>query len=133
MFITKNIDDCLELIKNEYARKDDIINSLRQENEKLKYEAYKDVELERMKKELEEMKADYYRGFPISEKEEKAIEAWTKKHDEEAHGLTTNYARMKAGGVSGGRFSYHFVPTGLGTFGVIRCSCGAEFEFQEIG
>ena len=27
----------------------------------------------------------------------------------------------------------NFVPTSIGTSGVIKCSCGAEFEFQEIG
>ena len=71
--------------------------------------------------------------FPISKDEENAIEEWKKKHDEDVHGLTTNNLRMKAEGVSGGRYSYHFVPTALGTSGVIKCSCGAKFEFQEIG
>ena len=56
-----------------------------------------------------------------------------KKHDAKVHGWTDNKMRMKAEGVSGGRYSYRFVPTSLGTSGVIRCHCGAKFEFQKIG
>ena len=61
------------------------------------------------------------------EKEKEAIDAWKLTHEEEAHG-GNSYS-----GSIGGRYSYHFVPTSVGTSGVVRCSCGAEFEFCEIG
>lgn len=86
-----------------------------------------------MQERLDEMQKDYWRGFPITEKEQKAIDEWKKKHNEEAHGYTTDYMRMRAEGCSGGRYAYQFLPTALGTSGVIKCSCGAKFEFQEIG
>lgn len=109
------------------------IEQLEAENKKLKDKAWKDKKLQEMKEQLDQMRADYYRGFPISEQDMASINRWKKKHDAEAHGLTTDTLRVKAGGVSGGRYSYHFVPTSLGTSGIVRCSCGAEFEFQEIG
>lgn len=129
----RNIEQCIELIRKEISRKDAIISFLRKENEKLKEENYKDEELQSMNNQLEIMKKDYWRGFPISEGEDKAIKEWQKKHEEEVHGLVTDKMRLKAQGVSGGRYSYHFVPTAIGTSGVVRCTCGAEFEFQEIG
>lgn len=132
MFAT-NFDECIELIKKENNHKDAVISYLEEENKKLKDEAYKDEELQSMKEQLEKMKKDYWRGFPISEEEDKSIKEWQKKHETEVHGLITEMQKMKSYGVSGGRYSYHFVPTALGTSGVVRCSCGAEFKFQEIG
>lgn len=127
------LDDCVRAILCRNKNNEDKIKRLEEENKKLKEEVWKDEELSNMKERLEKMRKDYYRGFPITESEEKAIKEWQKKHEEEVHGLTTDKMKLKAQGVCGGRYSYHFVPTSIGTSGVIRCSCGAEFEFQEIG
>ena len=127
------LERCFKAIKVRHNDNVKIIRYLEEENKKLKDNAYKNQELQNMKIELENMRKDYWRGFPITGDEEKRIKEWKKKHEEEVHGLTTELLRMKAGGVSGGRYSYHFVPTSIGTSGVIRCSCGAEFQFQEIG
>lgn len=135
IFLSSNydFDDCIESICNKNRENESRIKYLEEENRKLKEEYSKDEEIQKMQQRLDEMRKDYWRGFPITEAEEKAIEDWKKKHDEEVHGLTTDWMRMKAGGVSGGRYSYHFVPTALGTSGVIRCNCGAEYEFEQIG
>ena len=127
------LEKCLRAIRVRNSDNERHIKYLEEENKKLKENNYKDEELSKMKQQLDEMQKDYWRGFPISKDEENAIEKKKKKHDEDVHGLTTNNLRMKAEGVSGGRYSYHFVPTALGTSGVIKCSCGAKFEFQEIG
>lgn len=131
--IPNDINKALETIKKEVEKKDNEIERLREENRRLKEEYNKDEEIQKMQERLDEMQKDYWRGFPITEAEEKAIEEWKKKHDEEVHGYTTDKMRMKAEGCCGGRYSYKFVPTSLGVSGVIRCHCGAEFEFQEIG
>lgn len=128
-----SIDKTLEEIKEEFSCKEIRIKFLERENKRLKDEAYKDSELQSMKMQFERMQAEYYRGFPISESEDTAIKEWMEMHDRKAHGLTNGTLMMKAGGCIGGRYSYHFTPTSIGTSGVIRCSCGAEFEFQEIG
>lgn len=76
-----------------------------------------DTTLQNMKKELEQVKQDMYRGFPITKEEEKKINNWILKHDEEVHSNPKHYH-----GVSGGGYEYTFHPTGLGTIGY--CICG---------
>ena len=115
-----DLEKCLLSIRTRDEDKSERIKCLEEANKKLKDEAYKDNELQKMKDSLEQMRADYYRGFPITEQEMSFIKEWKKKHEEEVH--NGKY----------GSYSYHFYPTSIGTSGVIRCSCGAEFEFQEI-
>ena len=118
------------LCRNE--RNEDHIKRLQEENKKLKEERWKDDELQKMKAKLDQMTTDYYRGFPISENEWAAIKEWKEKHEAEVHGITTDEQRLRAAGSIGGRYSYHFAPTSIGVSGIVRCGCGAEFEFQEI-
>ena len=129
----KPLDDLVRGIKAHIESVEKRNRYLEEENHKLKEEYNKDEEIQKMQSKLDKMQKDYWRGFPISEEEEVAIEKWKKEHDEKVHGYMTNNMRMKAEGVSGGRYSFHVTPTALGTSGVIRCSCGVEFEFQEIG
>lgn len=126
-------EECIDIIRLRYERMKDLVGKVNERNTKLHSEHFKDETIQSLQKKLKEMEEDYIRGFPISEKEQASIDAWKKKHDEEVHGYDTFEKRLKAEGVSGGRYSYHFVPTSIGTSGVIKCSCGAEFEFQEIG
>ena len=128
-----DLDKCIRAIQCRNADNEKRIKYLEEENRKLKEEYNKDEEIQKMQERLDKMQKDYWRGFPITEVEDNAIMKWCEKHDMEAHGLTNNKLRMKAEGCSGGKYSYSFVPTALGTSGVIRCHCGAEFEFQEIG
>lgn len=128
-----SVEDYLELIKKKFQEKNNTIKRLQEENYKLKEEYNKDEEIQKMKAELDKMRSDYYRGFPISEAEQNAIEKWKKKHDLQAHGLDTLRKRVKAGGCCGGRYTYHFLPTSIGVSGTVKCHCGAEFEFQEMG
>ena len=127
-----NIDEALELIKKENNRNEHIINRLREKLRKLRDEYDKDEEIQEMKSEVKRMRADLNRGFPISEKEEKRIEEWQKKHDEEVHGLNTLEMKIAAGGCIGGRYSYHFVPTSIFVSCCVKCeSCGEEFNFYQ--
>lgn len=124
---TSKIENALNTIKSENDKNMSYILFLQEENKRLKDEAYKDEELKKMKESLDKMKKDYWRGFPITEEEQRKIDNWKEEHNKK-HPTKNDF-----GGCSGGRYSYHFIPSGLGTSGVIRCSCGAEFEFQEIG
>lgn len=76
-----NVNDAFEAIQ----RKIDFLESQNQklikENDELKNNAYKDKELTSMRNELNEMKSEYYRGFPISEYEEKKINEWIEQHE----------------------------------------------------
>lgn len=117
-------------------------------------EKWKDEELQKLKKERDEALSDMYRGFSITQAEYDKINAWKKEHDENQHGLKTDMERCRAGGAIGGRYSFDFTGTSIGTFGTCYCgscrskaieNCGgdikiyrklikeydAEFSFQE--
>lgn len=126
------LDEALRAIKVRNMHDQDRIRRLESENKKLKEENYKDEELTAMRVQLEAMRKDYYRGFLISEEEQKNIRNWMDKHDEEVHNCHTLEDKIKRGGCIGGTYKYEFVPTSIGTVGTVKCSCGAEFTFQEI-
>lgn len=127
---TEKISEILDNITSNIKIRDSRIESLKEENKKLKNETYKDSELTNMKEKYESMKKDLMRGFPISEEEEKRIEEWRLKHDKEVHGITTLDQRLRAGGCIGGRYKYTFIPTSIGIIGSIKCNCGEEYTFQ---
>ena len=122
------VHDLKSLLQEVYDHYRSVVNTneyLRKENERLKSDLYKDEELSKMKSEYDKMKSDYYRGFPISEEEDKKINEWIEKQMEKVPGI---------GGTSGGRFTYQFTPTGLGTAGtIIDGFTGDKLTFQELG
>lgn len=127
-------DEIIRAIKQRNEDNLQTINRLEEENEKLKEEIWKDEELQKMRQELEDMREEYYRGFPISKKEDESIKEWIKEHEAKVHGLDTLEKRMKAAGVSGGGYTYKFYPTAIGTSGEIICNrCGELFEFCGLG
>ena len=126
------IDNFVEDIKKELHGRDTRIQYLTEQNKELYDEHYKDNELSRMKKSLEEMQKKYNRGFPISKQEEDKINKWIENHEAEVHHCHSIDDRLKRGGCSGGTYTYEFIPTSIGTIGTIKCSCGAEFTFQEM-
>lgn len=130
--IVQDIDDALKFIKRRNDNNENTINRLRENIRELQDEYDKDEEIQKMKIKVEQMRSDYYRGFPISEEEEKQIKSWKKKHDEEVHGLKTLEMKINAGGCIGGRYEYRFVTTSLGVIGTCVCSCGAKYTFQDI-
>lgn len=130
--VNETIDTFVEDIKSELQGKDIRIKYLEKQNQELRDEKYKDNELSRMESELKTMKEDYYRGFPISEEEQKSIREWMNKHDEKVHHARTLGDKLKLGGCCGGRYTYEFTPTSIGTIGTVKCSCGAKFTFQDM-
>lgn len=144
-----------EEVTEKYNRQQKRVDAINKELTDLRSETWKDEALQDMKTRLEEMEADYYRGFPISESEHEAIRKWQDNHYNTQHNAKTNLQRLEMGGAIGGTFHYEFVPTSIGTSG--SCVCGtcksramreangdrnkyrellkkydAEFEFQEI-
>ena len=123
------IDKLCLALKDKFMRQEARIEYLEEEIKKLKDENWKDNELQSMKEEYDKMREDYYRGFPISKEEKEKIKEWINKHEKEKHPRSKmDYPR---GGAIGGCYSYHFVPTSIGTFGTIECTCGEKFTFQE--
>ena len=125
IWIMEDIKKTLQQVYDHYRSVCNRNDYLRKEIEKVKSEKYADEELSRLKSEYDRMKSDYYRGFPISEEEDKNIKEWIKNQQEKNPGI---------GGASGGRFTYRFTLTGLGTVGtIIDGFTGDEFTFQELG
>lgn len=127
-----DLDDCLKAIKQRNEDNEETIEYLKEENRKLKEEYSKDEEIQKMKAEVDKAKQDLYRGFPITEREQKKIDNWRKKHEEEVHNAKTFDQRLKRCGCIGGNYKYIFIPTSIGVIGTIKCNCGAEFDFSEI-
>lgn len=125
IWILDSVENDFQRLYDHYRDVHNQNKRLRKENERLKSETYKDEELSKIKSEYDKMKSDYYRGFPISEEEDKKINEWIEKQMEKVPGI---------GGASGGRFTYQFTPTGLGTAGtIIDGFTGDKFTFQELG
>jgi serine/threonine protein kinase len=119
----KNQDNQKPIAKNMY--KDDEITKSNDLNALIdSYDVNKITE-----EQYDKMREDYYRGFPISKEEKEKINAWINKHEEEKHPRPKN--SFPRGGAIGGCYTYRFVPTSIGVFGTIKCSCGEEFTFQE--
>ena len=121
----KTIQNRIEILESQNGR-------LAEENKRLKNEHYKDDELSEMKDKLDKMQSAYYRGLPISDEEKKKIEEWKNNHDRYAHMIRSIDDRLEIGGSIGGRYKYEFIPTSIGTIGVVKCRCGEQFVFRDI-
>ncbi len=87
----------------------------------------KDEEIVKLKAKLEEKqkRAKNLITFSIESEYVEKIKEWKKRHEKEKHN-GSDYA-----GAIGGRYTYEFTPTSIGTFGRIRCSCGDHFDFDD--
>lgn len=123
-WLISSIKDVLQEIYDHYRVVVNRNDYLMAENARLKSEAYKDEELAKMSESYDKMTSDYYRGFPISEKEENKINEWKKNIIEKWP--------ANAGAI-GGRFVYHFIPTSIGYAGVVEDTFSKEkLEFHEL-
>lgn len=111
----------LELVKEAIELRDKKIIALNKRIEDLENEKYKDRELKRLNDELCTLREDALRGFLITKDEAKEINDWCGIHNSK-HPRT---------GAIGGRFSYVFTPTSIGTIGEIMCNdCKKTFCFR---
>ena len=96
-------------------------DALKQENEQLKSEHYKDEEIARLKEQIQLQQEAMTYGFPITKERYEKIVELCKKHEWEKHGRKGN-----------GYFNYCFAETEIGTFGWAKCcDCGEEIKFLE--
>ena len=128
-------DKDIKLVEDKIEDLKQVLLSLTHNNNRLQCkfnelydEKWADTTLQNMKNELEQTKQDMHRGFPITKVEEKKINNWILKHDEEVHCNPKHYH-----GVSGGGYEYTFHPTGLGIIGYCICSICKSHAIQEKG
>ena len=113
------IDQSLRNIRQHFTDITKTNERLSERIQELMDEKWTDKRLADMQAELDQMRIDYHRGFPISEKEQEKIREWKKSH-------------QHYGGAIGGTFTYEFTPTSIGTVGEIKCTCGEHFTFRDL-
>lgn len=123
--IEEALDAAKEIANRQLKFKDDRIKILVEENTRLKAEHYKDEKIKELIEENARLDRENKLGFPITEEQWTQIMAWQQYHIKKKHG------GRQLCGVSGGRFSYEFCPTAMGTFGTCKCMCGEYFHFQD--
>ncbi len=60
-------------------------------------------------------------GFQLSQKDFEKIEKWDTTHD----------CCIQSEGACGGRLTYSFTPTSLGTVIKVQCACGKEIDLTD--
>ena len=130
MLHVHTFDECIAILNHRYNRMKENLYHANQEIKKLLSEHYKDEEITRLKKRIEELEATPEYGFQISAKQYEQIREWMVQHDLEKHNCSKN-KRHNLDGAIGGRYTYSFVPTTIGTIGSVQCSCGDKFTFME--
>lgn len=111
----KSISDELNKAVIENER---VISSLRKENKRLKDFHYKDKELQLMKDELERMRADLNRGFPITVEDKESIDKW-----HEIHKFRCPHSY----------YQYVFTENELIDYYEVKCRvCGDTFTFKKV-
>lgn len=65
--------------------------------------------------------------FVLSETEVQKIDEWLKEHDK-----ACPHASGRRQGAIGGRLTYSFTPTSLGTFSSVLCACGAREMITDL-
>lgn len=125
----KPLDELFDNIRNRMQWYVDDNVRLREENEKLKSEHYKDDEIKRLNKELEETKDNLYRGFPIFEDEDVKIRNWQKEHLKNMHPEPPK--KIIKYWAEGPNYNYVFKPFELGIVQKCYCETCRKKAFKE--
>jgi hypothetical protein len=64
--------------------------------------------------------------FRLDTEELKKLAAWREEHDK-----TCKYAHPSKQGAIGGRLTYCFTPTSLGSVTKVKCACGEEVDLTD--
>lgn len=114
------INDLLQEIQDRYDYQVQLNEKLYKQNQELIDKTWQDETMAELKAENKRLEKDYWRGFSISEEEEKSVEEWR-----------INHKHADSGAIGGG-LTYSFIPTSIGTIGKVKCICGSEFCFRDL-
>lgn len=122
--VLAEIKDVFELLSNQEQINRELRNEIEElKNEDLK-EARKDEAFAKMEQVRDQLSEKLYNSFTLTKEQVQEAREWTSKHNEEVH-------KNRSAGAIGGRYTYKFTPTGLGTFASVVCSCGAECDLSK--
>jgi len=86
-----------------------------------------------LQEEVNQLKAENNRlyqknKFELSESQETKINVWKKSHDCKYKKSSDEMFR----GAIGGQYTYEFVPTSIGVFCGVKCSCGQKLDISKV-
>ena len=84
------------------------------------------MKLQKLTEELNNVRADARRGFPISARDDEAIAAWKREHEATAH-------PGRGHGAIGGGYEYSFFPTTVGVIGDCYCCACRNQAIADAG
>lgn len=88
------------------------IKGLRNENEKLKNNTFKEESVNHLVKEMQQMRHDYENGFPVSDEELARLATWQTQHIQSYH----------KGNLPEDSWSYIFIPKATEVVKICRCN-----------
>lgn len=94
---------------------------LREENNNLKSEHYKDSELRSLQEKYDQLKKESINGFPITDEELKKIKEWQTTHK-------CKYRNTRLCGID--EYIFGIIP-GIGYNSYVKCNCGEKFCFYQ--
>ena len=123
------INAIIELFNKQY----ETIICQAEEIEELYSQHYNDPIIKQLQVEIKQLKDNKSKEFDFNctADEWNKIWAWTNKHTKEKHWDSVCDCPTSSGTI-GGRYSYEFTPTSIGTIGVVKCTCGDEFTFRNL-
>lgn len=123
----KCVDDITKIFKSQA----DIIERQSKMINRLESEHYKDDKIRELQAQIRDLRNEPNTMFHTSPDEWQKIDEWTDKHTKEKHWDSVRN-RPASSGTIGGRYSFEFTPTSIGTIGVVKCTCGDEFTFKNL-
>lgn len=121
-----NTDKLIDVL-SELAKIMEENETRREEAEKKLEEFNKDEKIVELEMKLMEMKKANKNKiiFTIEDEQLEKLRNWKAQHIVEKHG-GSSYA-----GAIGGRYTYIFTPTSIGSVKTVRCSCGEEYNIED--
>ena len=107
--------DVLKRIGKQYEEQEKEIKELKNKLNEYDAEVAKSETIQLMKHKIAQMHKKYYQTFYLTKEEHEEVREWMKNHNALIH-------KNIGSGAIGGRYSYEFCPTGIGTFPTIYCN-----------
>lgn len=113
-------EEIIKLLNARYEYTVSRVDTLETQVKELNDKHFEETELGRLKEERDKFRKLYYQSFYLTDKEKENVEKWRKEHekDDKEH---CHYQ------------TYCFTPTELGVVGIVKCSCGKDYTFRELG
>ena len=124
----KNFKDMMSYFQEYEEYQQNSIDYYRNRVHELEDAHYKDGKIKKLEEQLNSAVKELAKSYHIPAEAEEQFKEWRARHTEEKHNVSRNDIKgiLKLEGAVGGRWSYNFVPTSIGT--IISCRCDSCYE-----